>query len=198
MSPRRSAENADATRRALMSAAKKLFATRGYTDTPTEEVVHRAGVTRGALYHHFDSKETLFQAVFEEVTQEIVRRALDAKSPATDAWEDLSNRAQAFLDACVDPAIVRIAFIDAPSVLGWERWRELDAAYGMKVVQDAFQEAMDAGLIAAQPVAPLSHIVLGALNEAAVLIARASDRDAVRAQVGEIVNRLLQGLRATP
>ena len=103
---------------------------------------------------------------------------------------------QAFLDACLEPAVQRIILLDAPSVLGWETWRRIEAEYGLGLIRQSLQAAMKAGYVDTQPVDPLAHILLGALNEAAMVIARAEDEQSTRAEVGAVVDRLLKGLKA--
>jgi AcrR family transcriptional regulator len=190
------ADQSEATRAALVEAARELFAQRGYAAVSTEEIVRSAGVTRGALYHHFAGKRELFEAVYEDVERRLVEQiAASALSSATDPLAAMHAGAQAFLDACEDPAVQRIALLDAPSVLGWERWREIGLRYGFGLVQATVQAAMDAGLIERQPVTPLAHILLGAIDEGAMLIARANDGGETRAQVGSSVARMLDTLR---
>jgi AcrR family transcriptional regulator len=190
------ADQSEATRSALIGAARELFAARGYAGVATEEIVRAAGVTRGALYHHFAGKLELFQAVYEDVERGLVEQiAASAISTAGDPLAALHAGAQAFLDACEDPAVQRIALVDAPSVLGWERWREIGLRYGFGLVQGTVQAAMDAGLIEPQPVVPLAHLLLGAIDEGAMLIARAQDDGTTRAQVGASVARFLDALR---
>jgi AcrR family transcriptional regulator len=188
------AEQGETTRRALVDAGRALFAQRGYAAVPAEEVVARAGVTRGALYHHFEGKPGLFRAVFEEVeaeiTQEIATGAMSAKDPI----EAIRAGARAYLDACLDAAIQQITLLDAPAVLGWETWRELGQKYGLGLVQASLQAAIEAGQLEAQPVKPLAHVLLGALDEAALLIARADDVEPMRAEVGETIDRLIAAM----
>jgi AcrR family transcriptional regulator len=192
----RKAEQSEATRAALLAAARKLFAERGYADVGTEEIVRAAGVTRGALYHHFAGKLQLFEAVYEELERELVESVAQAAELQTsNPLEVLQLGAQAFLDACEDPAIERIALLDAPAVLGWERWREIGMRYGLGVVQATLQAAMDARLIEQQPVTPLAHMLLAAIDEGAMLIARADDAGKTRAAVGASVARFLDALR---
>jgi len=192
----RKAEQSQATRAALIAAARKLFAERGYADVGTEEIVRAAGVTRGALYHHFAGKVQLFEAVYEELERELVEAvANSAELQTSNPLDVLRIGAQAFLDACEDPAIERIALLDAPAVLGWERWREIGMRYGLGVVQATLQAAMDAHLIDEQPVVPLAHMLLAAIDEGAMLIARASDGGKTRAAVGASVSRFLDALQ---
>jgi AcrR family transcriptional regulator len=191
----RQEERSETTRGQLLATAERLFAERGYADTATEELVAEAGVTRGALYHHFADKRDLFRAVFIALEERMMARAAAVAAKAPDAWSALTAGAHGFLDVCLEPEVQRIALIDAPSVLGWEEWREIDARYALGLVQAALQGAMDAGAIAAQPVEPLSHVLLGALTEAALFIARSEDRDGARRAIGESIDRLLEGMR---
>jgi AcrR family transcriptional regulator len=190
----RKAEQSEATRRALLEVARDLFARRGYSDVSTEEIVRRAGVTRGALYHHFAGKADLFRAVYEQIEQETAEKVAAAALTKTDPLDQQRAGWQAFLDACLDPAVQRIALRDAPSVLGLEAWREIAAAYGLALVQGGLQSMIDAGLMDEQPVEPLAHLVLGALSEAGMVIAEAEDTDAARDAIGESLERLLMGL----
>jgi AcrR family transcriptional regulator len=189
------AQQSEHTRAALIAAARGLFAERGFGGVGTEEIVRAAGVTRGALYHHFSGKEDLFRAVYEAVEQELMQHIAEGAMAAADPMEALRSGAQAFLDACQDPAIGRICLLDAPSVLGWEQWREIGMKYGFGLVEGTLQAAMDAGLIAAQPVRPLAHLVLGSIDEAAMLVARADDDGATRREVGAAVERYIEALR---
>jgi AcrR family transcriptional regulator len=191
------AERSEATRAALMDTARKMFAERGYAAVGTEEIVRSAGVTRGALYHHFAGKAELFEAVYEDVERELVSAIADsAVATAADPLQALHAGTRAFLEACEDPAVQRIAMIDAPSVLGWERWREIGLRHGLGIVQAVLSEAMDAGLIDRQPVGPLSHLLLGAIDEGAMLIARAHDGGETREQVAASLDRFLDALAA--
>lgn len=190
----RKQEQSEATKAALIDVARKLFAEKGYADTSTEEIVQGAGVTRGALYHHFRDKEDLFEATFEQVESEFTQRIMVASAGGTDQWQGLLAGVRAFLEECRDPEIQQIVLLDAPSVLGWQRWREIEAKYGFGLVKAALQGAMDAGLIGQQPVDPLAHMLLGALNEAGMLVARAKD-DAERAEIEGTVAGILGALR---
>jgi AcrR family transcriptional regulator len=191
----RKAQQSEATRAVLITEGRRLFAARGYAGVGTEEIVRAAGVTRGALYHHFAGKGDLFRAVYEDVERELVERVAAAATAADDPLEVLHAGVQAFLDACEDPAVERIALIDAPSVLGWERWREIGLQYGFGLVHGALAAAMDAGLIERQPVRALAHLLLGALDEAALLVARADDDGQTRREVGHALERRLNALR---
>ncbi len=187
----------EATRRQLVTAARTLFGARGYAGVGTEEIVRAAGVTRGALYHQFRDKADLFAVVAEEVEAEIAGRiAASAVGASADPVEALRAGARLFLDACAEPAVERIILLDAPAVLGWEAWRDLAGRYGLGLVQLALQSAMDAGAIVQQPVVPLAHVLIGALDECALYIARAEDPAAAREQCAAIFDRIL--LSITP
>jgi AcrR family transcriptional regulator len=194
---RRQADRSEATRASLLSVARTTFAERGFADTSTEEIVRRAGVTRGALYHHFRDKEDLFRAVFEDIEAELARRSMDAAVAHSDLREGLYAACAEFLDACLEPDVQRIALIDAPSVLGWDEWREIDARHALGLITLAVQAAIVEGIIPEQPSVPLAHMLMGALTEGAMLIARSSDTTKTRVEVGHTVERLLKGLEQT-
>jgi len=192
----RKAEQSVATRAALLNAARELFTEHGYADAPTEDIVQRAGVTRGALYHHFKDKQDLFRAVMEEVDQEFTQRVALASAAADgEIWERLMAGVDAFLEGCSEPAIRRIILLDAPAVLSLETYREIEAKYGLGLVRGALQGVMEAGVIERQPVEPLAHLMLGVLHEAGMLIATADEPEAARTQVRGTVERMLEGLR---
>lgn len=189
-------QQGEATRAALLAAARELFAEHGYAGVGTEEIVKRAGVTRGALYHHFTDKEDVLRAVLHELSRELTEASATAALQETDQWRQILAATGAFLDACLDPAIQRIMLIDAPSVLGWDEWREIDTQYGLGLVKASLEAAMESGLVERQPIDPLAHLFVGALDEAAMYIARADDQKAARREMGESVERMLDGLRA--
>jgi AcrR family transcriptional regulator len=189
-------DRAAATRAELMRAARELFAERGYAEVGTEEIVRTARVTRGALYHHFEDKRDLFRAVFDETEREMMESIAKQTEGIADPWELIVTGTRAFLDACTDPALMRIALLDAPAVLGWAEWREIDAKYGLGLVSGALQHGMDAGVLRRAEVRPLAHLLLGALTEAAMMISGAKDPRAVRREVEGPVIALLEGLRA--
>jgi AcrR family transcriptional regulator len=183
----------EATRRRLVTAARTLFGARGYADVGTEEIVRAAGVTRGALYHQFRDKADLFAAVAEEIEAEIAERVA-AGAAGVDPVGALRSGARLFLDACAEPEVERIILLDAPAVLGWEGWRDLAGRYGLGLVQFGLRAAIEAGAIVPQPVAPLAHVLIGALNESALYVARAEDGPAAREQCVAILDRILRGL----
>ncbi|HVO55469.1 MAG TPA: helix-turn-helix domain-containing protein [Solirubrobacterales bacterium] len=185
-----------------MDAARALFTERGYENVSAEEIVRAAGVTRGALYHHFGGKSELLEAVYArleaESTERVARIVLgsDLESPLAAMRAGVA----AFLDECAEPELRQIALHDAPAVLGWERWREIGAANGLGLIEASLTAAIDAGEIRPLPVKPLAHLLLGALDEAAMLVAR-SDDPTGRAQVTEVLIALLESFavdRARP
>ena len=189
------AVKAAATRADLLAVGRRLFAERGFTATSTEEIVQQAQVTRGALYYHFRSKEDLFRAVFEAVEEDVNDRVTKVATAAGEPWPALVAGCEAFLDACLDPSVQRIALLDAPSVLGWDVWRQIGSQHSFGLLATGLQWAIVTGDVEDQPVAPLAHVLLGALNEAALYIARADNPQAARQEVGAVLERLLENLR---
>src|SRR3954451_3438672 len=193
----RRAEQAEGTRSALIEAARPLFAERGYSDVATEEIVAAARVTRGALYYHFEDKRDLFRAVYAEVDRELVEGIARVALEESDPWQRLIAGCDAFLDACIDPALQRIVFLDAPSVLGWREWHEAaEAASALGVVELGLQAAAEAGLVRIGNVPVFVHLVLGALNEAGMFIAHSEDPKQARDDVGAAMRELLDGMRS--
>ncbi len=193
---RSQAERSESTRGALVTAARQLFAERGFAGVGTEEIVRAAGVTRGALYHHFSDKQELFEAVYVQIEVELTERIATAAlgSGAAAPMAALRAGAEMFLDACTVPEVHRIALLDGPAVLGWDRWREIGAEYGLGLIEASLQAAIDAGELAPQPVRPLAHVLLGALDEAAMLVGRAEDPKTARAEMGKTLDLLLEAL----
>jgi AcrR family transcriptional regulator len=195
---RSQAERRAATRRALLDAARGLFAERGYHEAAAEEIVRRAGVTRGALYHHFEDKRGLFRAVVEEIEAEVDEAVLEAARGAMregagplEAW---MVGFYASLDVYSRPDVRRIQLVDGPAVLSWEEWREIDAAHAVAQVAAGLELLMDGGVIERRPVGPLAHLLHGATTEAAMYVAFAEDRGRARDEVGGALRRLLEGL----
>ena len=191
----RKAEQSEATRAALVAAARQLFSERGYQDVGTEEIVRAAQVTRGALYHHFDGKRDLLRAVHEEIEGEIVAAIGEQMAGIEDPVELLRVGVSAFLDICTRPEITQITLVDSPSVLGWQEWREIDMRYSLGLVTAGLQGGMDQGALKPQPVLPLAHLMLAALGEAGLMMAGSGDPAATRAEVEPALMALLEGLR---
>jgi AcrR family transcriptional regulator len=194
--PTTKAGQSEATTGALVAAARELFAERGYANVGTEEIVQQAGVTRGALYHHFrGGKEELFRAVVVQLSAETAGKVRAVARAIEDPWDALVEGIDAFLDACATAEVQRILLVDGPAVLGWDVWRAIDADYGLGLLEDALGRAIEANRLPPQPTRPAAHVLLGALDEAAMVVARADDPHAARAEMGQTVHRLLEGLR---
>lgn len=183
-------------RAALISAGRVLFATKGFAAASNEEIVVSAGVTRGALYHHFADKSALFEAVFEALEAEIVLqiRTEISRLRLTDPFERMHQGAAIWLDVCIEPEVCQIAIIDAPAVLGLSRWREIGDKYGLALVKELLSDAVRMKRMAKQPIEPLGRILLGALREAASYLATSSNRRRDRRAVGAVIDNLLNSL----
>lgn len=192
---RREAE-AQATRDALVQAALELFTERGYTGVGTEEIVARATVTRGALYHHFADKCDLFRAVFERVEEDLMERIGAQMEASDDPYELMIAGMRSFLDACEEPAVKQISLTDAPAVLGWQEWREIDNRHGLGLTRAALKGAVDAGVLRPIAVEPMAHLFVAALAEAAFVIAHSEQPRKARAEVERALIQLVAGLRA--
>jgi len=189
------AERAESTRAALIGAARRLFVEKGYFATGTEEVVAAARVgTRGALYHHFADKRALFQAVFEAVEEDLLSSA-GAQAPSElGAFDQLRLGLLGFLDASTTGEVQQVLLIDGPAVLGWEQWRALEERYGLGAIRALLEQAIDEGSIPEQPRDALAHLLLAAVDEAALFVANAADPEAAREQAVSAMDRLLSGL----
>jgi AcrR family transcriptional regulator len=196
--PRRRArtqeQRSQATTRALVSAAGALFATQGFATTSLDQILRRARVTRGALYHHFDSKTALFRAVVEEQEQALAAAIAEAARGQADAWRAFRAGCRAFLDACLDPKLQRLLLLDGPSVLGWDGMRELEGRYTFALIRGGLERAMAEGQLGQRPVEPLTHLLLGALSQCAMAIARSPHPAAAVREAQLEVDRLLAAL----
>jgi AcrR family transcriptional regulator len=192
-SRRTQAERTQATRDALIAAARQLFTERGYDHVGTEEIVRAAGVTRGALYHQFGDKASLLEAAYERIEAESTERVarIVLGSELHSPMAAMKAGIEAFLDECAKPELRQIALHDAPAVLGWERWREIGAANGLGLIEASVSASIEAGEMRRLPVKPLAHLLLGALDEAAMLVAR-DERPEGRAEVTEVLVALLE------
>jgi AcrR family transcriptional regulator len=193
---RTQAERTAATRARLLEAGRRLFAADGYAAVPTQAIVDAAGVTRGALYHQFGDKSGLFAEVYEDVERDLVTR-ISARIVAAEPVDQLAamrTGARLFLAECSAPDVQRIVLIDAPAVLGWERWREVGMKYGLGVIEAMLAQAMADGAIPDQPLRPTAHVLLGALDEAALYVSRATDADAALHEMYEVCDRVINGI----
>ena len=195
--PNKHVERSERTRARLIAAARELFADRGYAHVSVEDIVRGAGVTRGALYHQFPGgKEDLFAAVFEDVEEGVMAGIADTL--ATAGAENLMAGIRAGIDAtlalALDPKLVRLTILDAPGVLGWEAWRAAGERYGLGLVRAGLSAAMDAGEIPRAPVDPLAQLLLAAVEEAIVYVARAEDSESALDEARVALNRLIDGV----
>ena len=179
-----------------MKTARKLFADKGFTDVSTQAIVAAAGVTRGALYHQFDDKAALFAAVYEDVERDLVTDIAEQIMTAQplDPLEAMRVAARLFLDRCAAPDVQQIVLIDAPAVLGWDRWRAVGVKYGLGVIEGMLAHAIAEGAIPDQPVRATAHVLLGALDEAALFVSRATNRAQARMEMDAVCDRLVSGI----
>ena len=193
---RTQADRTAATRAALIAGARALFADRGYADVSTPELATAAGVTRGALYHQFGDKRGLFLAVVNAVEADVTVRLAElvAASGATDPASALHAAVDAWLDACEDPEVRRVLLVEAPSVLGWEALRDVALDHALGLTEALLQAAIDAGSLEPQPLRPLAHLLIGALDEAALYVEGGGDRG----ETAAALHRVLDGLLGPP
>lgn len=189
-------ERSAATRDALIAAARKLWGLRGYADVGTPEIATAAGVTRGAMYHQFADKAALFREVVEVVEQDVMARmaVVVAESGATTPTDAVRAAVDAWLDVSGDPEVRQLILLDAPSVLDWAEFRDVAQRYSLGMTEQLLTEAIRAGELAEQPVRPLAHVLIGALDEAAMVIATADDPQRSRREIGQVLHRLIDAM----
>jgi AcrR family transcriptional regulator len=180
-----------------VTSARRLFGQRGYTATSLDDICDRAGVTKGALYHHFRNKEDLFVEALEQVEEDLVRAGAANVQPAFDLWDALRAASRGFLDACSRPGNRRI-IMEAPAVLGWQRCREVEDRHGVALLRSAFEHAAAEGTIASRNPRLLAQLLVALFNEAGTIVASASDAEPTRAAVSEELDALIHGLSLTP
>jgi AcrR family transcriptional regulator len=194
LSPSKKEQSATTTR-TLLAVAVEMFADRGYGAVGLDDVAQRSGLTRGAVYHHFGSKAGLFDAVVDQVQREVAERVSHAAARAGNLWDALVEGCHEFVRAGSDRRIHRIMLIDAPAVLGWQRWRELDAANSGRLLQEVLDELQAEGTIAPGLAAPAAHLLSGAMNEAVLWVAQSETPDPDRDSALATLDRLLGSLR---
>ena len=187
-------QQGEATRQALLDAACALFGEHGYTATSIDDVAHAANVTKGAFYHHYAGKQELFAGVYEQVKREVSERAATAFLEP-DPWEKLYAGCHAMLDAHLDPPVQRILLHDAQAVLDADTIRRVENRYGAVVLRGALRSAIRAGVVQPLPLKTLALMLTGAIIEGCMVIADAEDRTQARADVGNVLTSLLEGLR---
>ena len=182
------------TRDLLERVARELFETRGFAAVSAEEIVAQAGVTRGALYHHYGGKEGLFEQVAEAAMGRLHESMVKSARAATDVIGALKLGGGRFLELAAGPRAQQVLFIDAPAVLGWQRWRQMDERHGFGLLKQAITQGMQAGQLREQSPDLVAHIVLGAMVEAAMVIARSDHKTTVRDEAQAVLNKLIDGL----
>jgi AcrR family transcriptional regulator len=188
-------QRTEATTADLLDAARRLFAADGYNATSLEDVVAAAGVTKGALYHHFDSKRDLFRAVFENEEKALARVCHEAYRREPDPWDGFHAGCTAFLEESLDPGVQRITLLDGPAVLGWETVRAIRAEFSLSMIERGLSHAIESNRIEPRPTGPLAHMLFGAFCEGAMTVARAGgDQRAAMTEVAREVRALLGAL----
>ena len=189
------AERREKTQTAIVKAAKRIFGERGFTATTMDEIAAGAHVAKGAVYHHFKTKEAVFEAVFDLVSRDLVVEIDSTARAEKDVLAAMVAGTQHYFAATAKGPTGQIILRDGPAVLGWERWREIDAKHFGGKFPRALNAAMDAGLIARQPVEPLARLLLGAVTEAAVAVSAGPDIGKVGTDYARAFRSLLDALR---
>lgn len=181
----------------LLTVAMEEFSQYGYSGASTERIVKKAQLTRGALYHHFANKKDLFYSVFLMAQREIAKRIEDSARQATEPWEELLLGCYGFLEATSDPALQQIVVRDGPAVLDWESYRLVaeEGDGGVTLLAQCLKELSEKKIISAEPIEAMTHLLSGAMDEAAVWVAQADDSGKALGEAKEALSRLLQGLR---
>ena len=187
-------ERSEATTSEVIAAARKLFAEAGYAATSLDAIAAAAGMTKGAIYHHFSSKQEVFRAVYEQERQRLSEMEQAAYSRKRDPWDGFIAACLAFLEASADPEVQRITLLDAPGALGWETIREMFVRDDLRTMVAALEAAMAAGRLRKRPVEPIAHLLHGAMGESAMLIAHAKDQRAALRTASAEVRRLLEAV----
>jgi AcrR family transcriptional regulator len=190
------ARQAEATRELLVDAARDLFTHQGYAATSIDDIIGRAGVARGALYHHFAGKEALFKAVYDAVEGEVIARVVATAQNGPTPWEGVVAGLRAFLDACLEPSFRRIVILDSVSVLQW-RAAEGDIEHAeVSMLVAVLTPLAGTSELDGVPVRPLAYVALGGLYGAALYIARSPEPAKARAETDIVVDRIVTGLRS--
>jgi AcrR family transcriptional regulator len=191
-------ERSEATRGKLLDAGRRLFAADGYAATNLDEVVRAAGVTKGALYHHFDGKRDLFRAVFEREQERLAALVVEAAGRKRDPWTAFYAGCRVFFEAVLEPGVQRIALLDAPTALGWDAMREIESRFSLALIRRGLERAVEEGRMAKRPIAPLAHMLFGGLCEAAMMVARSEDQRAATREVLAELKTQLDALAVDP
>jgi AcrR family transcriptional regulator len=190
------AERTESTRSRLVATARLLFAQKGFTDTSTEDILAAAHISRGAMYHHFDDKQTLFRATFEAVEAELTAQVREAVNSSSNPVDQLRKGFTAYLDQCRYPEVQRIVLLDGPAVLGWDLWHEIDTRYAFGLLKGVFATAAKMGAITSFMVDPLTHLLLGAMMQAGMVVTQSDNPAASKIEMTATFELILSGLTA--
>jgi AcrR family transcriptional regulator len=191
----RQAERSELTRNAILEAAGRLFADVGFNSATVDDIARAAGVAKGAVYHHFPTKEDVFEAVFKRASAQLVAEVVRSGAGAKDALEAMVVGTRAYFEICASPAFRQVILVDGPAVLGWQKWREIDEAHFGRMIPAALTAAIEAGLLRDLPVEPLARLLLGAASEAAAACAASADPRSIGLAHAAAFQTLLDGLR---
>jgi AcrR family transcriptional regulator len=191
---RTQAERTEATTTALVDAARELFAQDGYAATSLDAVAAKARVTKGAVYHHFQGKQQLFEAVFGREVERLCAALPAVYASKRDPWDAFEACCRAFLEECLEPGLQRIMLLDALAAMGWEGVRRMEAPM-MEMMEIGIAAAVQAGRIAPRPAGPLAVFLYGALCETSMNIARADNQKAAHRKALTELSHVLEGLR---
>jgi AcrR family transcriptional regulator len=188
-------ERSEQTMAAVLAVAERHFADLGYALVSTDALVQEIGFTRGALYHHFGNKQGLFEAVVERIHQKAARAIQEKSAHTSDVWQGFVKGCLAWLDVATDPATQRILLIDAPAVMGWKRWLELDAQYGSQLLTEGIEHLINTKVIVFPSKIALLHLLNGAMNQAALWVAQSPNPKQTRQEARKALVHLLNKLR---
>jgi AcrR family transcriptional regulator len=190
----------EATRAALVEAATRAFAERGFAGTALDDVAADIQATRGAVYHHFANKTALFEAVFERLETDVLERSAAAAATADDPWQAALAALEVFLDACCDPVYGKVVWREAPIALGWHHWHEYEHKFSYGLIEQLLEALMSNGLLERQPLTPMTNITFHMLGAAGLALAEAPepDKPRVKAEYGALISRIMRGLRIGP
>ena len=192
--PRSKAQQSEETIQRLIGIAEQHFSTFGYEKASTEKIVEEAEVTRGALYHHFKSKKGLFEAVVLELHRRVAKNIEQAASSESSSWSSFRAGCEAWLEASADPVIQKILIIDAPSVLGWKQWLQLDEQHGLRLLRDGLAELVWQEEIQSSTEEALLYLLNGALNQAAMWVSSKQNPDQALHEARKAFNLIIEGL----
>ncbi|MGW5193890.1 TetR/AcrR family transcriptional regulator [Kribbella sp. NPDC004138] len=187
---------AEATRELLVGIARERFVEQGYKATAMDDIVQRAGLAKGALYHHFSGKDALFKAVYDLVLEETAGAVMTAALAEEDPWVAVRAGLSAFLDACLQPAFRRIVIIDSVTVLAAGAWERGAEGVELPMLRTVLTPLVDSGALPGVTLDSLAHLALGGLYGSALYIARAADHEAARAEADVVLDVVLRGVRA--